>query len=101
LLGRADFVINSGGIKIHPEQIEDQIGQHLSLDCSYVISSVPDEKLGEAMVLVIEGTQIPNIDFQFLDKYHRPKAIKVIKKFPLTNSGKIDRMQIKKIIFTP
>lgn len=98
--GRADFVINSGGIKISPEEIEVLIAENLKINYNFVVSSVPDEVLGEALVLVLERSEEILLQFDFLDKYKRPKTIIRLAEFPLTNSGKIDRMKIKKIIFT-
>ena len=54
-LGRHDFVINTGGIKIPPEKIEallkTQVSQNLML------TSLPDELLGQRVVLLVEATQ--------------------------------------------
>ena len=60
-LGRMDHVINTGGFKVFPESIETRIAQvmddhfrsHLSTQ-RYFIAGVPDEKLGERIVLVVE-----------------------------------------------
>lgn len=100
-VGRADFIINSGGLKINPLEIEEAIGIHYPDLGAIVASSVPDARLGEAMVLVVEGDSVPSLHFDFLEKYRRPRQIILLAKFPLTNSGKIDRKLIKKIIFTP
>ena len=51
-LGRYDNVINSGGIKFFPEVIEKKIAAAMS--GRYFISSLPDERLGEKIILVIE-----------------------------------------------
>jgi O-succinylbenzoic acid--CoA ligase len=95
-IGRKDFVINSGGIKISPEKIEtllkDQIKQN------FVVSSVPDKSLGEKLVLVIEGKdQELLIDYKRLPKYHQPKQIIHIDSIPLQNE-KIDRKAIQSIL---
>lgn len=100
LKGRADFVINSGGIKISPEEIEALIAENLQISSNFIVSSIADELLGEALVLVLERSDDISLQFDFLDKYKRPKKIICLEEFPLTNSGKIDRMMIKKIIFT-
>ncbi|HEY5507121.1 MAG TPA: AMP-binding protein, partial [Paludibacter sp.] len=52
-LGRADSAINSGGIKIHPEQVEKKLEG--IIPSSYFISSVPDQLLENKVVLVIES----------------------------------------------
>lgn len=96
--GRADFVINTGGVKVSPEAIERQIKLHLQLENEFVISSMPDDQLGEKLVLVIEAelSAINFSNFDFLPKYMKPKKLVCLPEFPKTNSGKIDRKQIKK-----
>jgi len=103
ILGRVDSVIISGGIKYSPESIEkkleDLIGQ------SYVISSVPDQKLGEKLVLVIEGKTFPTKNLQeIIDKnlpaFEQPKQILFLEKFPKTTSGKVKRNEVKLAILS-
>lgn len=93
-IGRADNVINSGGIKLFPEQIEDLLKPYMP--SSYFITSKPDAVLGEKLVLVIEGIE-QEIDFSEakLTKYQKPKEIIFVSEFPRTESGKIQRNKIK------
>ena len=51
ILGRADHAVISGGIKIHPEDLERRLGPFIAF--GYCISSVPDGKWGEKLVLAI------------------------------------------------
>ncbi|MBC7524129.1 MAG: AMP-binding protein [Flavobacterium sp.] len=90
-LGRIDNVINSGGIKLIPEQIEEKLAG--KIEQRYFISSVEDKELGEKVILVIEGTayQIDKSIFDCLDKYEKPKKIIFISKFKETGNGKIIR----------
>ena len=53
IIGRSDDVINTGGIKIIPAFIEKKIEKWVT--SPFVVSSVPDDELGEKVVLVIEG----------------------------------------------
>ncbi|MBS7333436.1 MAG: AMP-binding protein [Weeksellaceae bacterium] len=89
-IGRADNVINSGGIKLFPEQIEDLIKPYI--DSAYFITSKKDELLGEKLVLVIEGAH-KTIDLSKanLSKYQIPKEIIFVPEFERTESGKIRR----------
>lgn len=101
ILGRVDDVIISGGIKYWPEAIEKKLQQIIS--GRYVISSLPDEKLGEKLVLVIEGpfTESEGIKekiTRILPSFERPKEICHLKSFPETDNGKIKRKEIKRII---
>lgn len=101
-LGRRDHVINSGGIKIHPEQLEKSIEAHFSSE--FMISWQPDPKLGSECILIIEGqtitkekqNEIENIIRRNFSKYHLPKQIVVLKEFEKTNSGKIKREETRK-----
>ncbi len=92
-LGRYDNVINSGGVKLMPEQIELKLAE--SLPRYFFVSSLPDEKLGEKLVLVIEGDkiEIDPITFTNLDTYETPKEIFFIPEFERTGSGKIKRSE--------
>ncbi|MEP1225906.1 AMP-binding protein [Ekhidna sp.] len=87
-LGRKDFVINSGGIKINPEFIEEKLSDQFEND--FMISSLPDKTLGSKVVLISSGSK-QVIDFDILDKYHRPKESFFDCNIFKTTSGKIDR----------
>jgi O-succinylbenzoic acid--CoA ligase len=92
-LGRMDNVINSGGIKLIPEQIEDKLSKHIHK--RFFITSKEDKELGEKLVLVIEGQQddFDSSLFDDLDKYEKPREIIFIPKFKETASGKIMRKE--------
>ncbi|WP_194767620.1 AMP-binding protein [Tamlana sp. I1] len=90
-LGRFDNVVNSGGIKLFPEQIERKLQGKITED--FFITSKPDDTLGEKLVLVIQSeanTIDPEI-FKGLDKYEKPREIIPVAKFVETSSGKIHR----------
>lgn len=98
-LGRFDNIINSGGIKISPEQIEAKLSSYIQN--RFFITSEPDLRLGEKIILIIEGedwhTQeldllCRHID-QVLEKYEHPKNIYFKKNFIETYSGKIVRLR--------
>ncbi len=91
-IGRADNVINSGGIKLFPEQIENKLKPFITSD--FYITSKTDELLGQKLILVVEGEE-RSLDFSSADlsKYQVPKEIIFIEKFPRTESGKIKRQQ--------
>lgn len=91
ILGRKDNIINSGGIKIQIEEVEDALRPVISVN--FAITSVPDPKFGEAIVLLVEtgenGLCFP-ID-HVLTRYQRPRYIFRVDSIPLTGSGKTDR----------
>ncbi|MCF6279982.1 MAG: AMP-binding protein [Flavobacteriaceae bacterium] len=51
-LGRYDNIINSGGIKLIPEQIEEKLAK--IIEQRFFVSSIPDKILGKKLVLVVE-----------------------------------------------
>lgn len=92
-LGRMDNVINSGGIKIIPEQIEEKLAG--KIDARFFIASKEDKELGEKVILVIEGKKQPIDDaiFADLDKYQKPKETVFVSKFKETANGKVMRKE--------
>lgn len=99
LWGRMDNVINSGGIKIQPEVVEQQIAS--CFDVPFAISSVPDAKLGEKLVLVAEGclteysVRTANI---LLHPYQRVHLYVAVAGLPRTASQKLDRPALRRFL---
>ena len=91
LKGRIDNVINSGGVKIFPEEIEEKLAKYISV--RFFIASQKDEKFGEKVILVIEGNtyEVDTIIFSDLSKYQVPKEIVFIDEFVETETNKINR----------
>lgn len=91
LKGRMDNVINSGGIKIFPEEIEEILAKYISFP--FFIASKPDEVLGEKVILVLEATpfSFDNSVFLELSKYQIPKEILFLESFERTETQKINR----------
>ncbi len=108
-LGRADFVINSGGVKVFPEIIEEKIQgtifEHFG-SIPYFIYGLPDERLNQKVVLVLEKTPPENYSFDVLieslkrhvNRFHLPKDIFFLEKFEFTDSGKINRIATAELI---
>lgn len=92
-LGRMDNVINSGGIKLIPEQIEEKLAG--KIDVRFFIASKEDKELGEKVILVVEGEKqtIDDAIFDDLDKYEKPKEILFVPKFKETANGKVLRKE--------
>jgi O-succinylbenzoic acid--CoA ligase len=106
--GRLDNVINSGGVKIHPEEVETEISRILTPDfwrsirlqpLNYYISKRPSDKWGEEAVLLLETegitsetkTRVYEALKRSLPPYHIPKDIIPLSHFPRTYNGKIIR----------
>ena len=99
--GRTDNVINSGGVKLFPEKIEQKLSPYISKP--FYIGKQPDHQLGERPLLLIESKPWPEKQMlqlrkqikEILEKYEIPRKVIFIEKFPRTVSGKIIRKQIK------
>lgn len=98
-LGRTDFVINSGGIKLHPEKIESKLSD--LINAPYFVFGEKDQLFGEKLILLIESSTELNItksDLQLaLSKHAVPKEIRCIPQFDYTSSGKINRLTSQKL----
>lgn len=96
--GRFDNVINTGGVKVHPEMVEDSLRG--LIDRRFYVMAEPDVKFGEIVVLKIEGTPLSddllrNLQSDIarrLSKFERPKKILFLAKFNETDSGKVIRI---------
>ncbi len=107
LLGRTDFIINSGGIKVNPEAIESVISYMIPLPIKkhFAISSILHPVFGEQVILVLEEEfnelqfqdiviKLQNLDF----KNEVPRQFRVINAIPLTENGKTDRKKLNESI---
>lgn len=94
-VGRADFVINSGGVKIQIEELEKELQEKIS-DRLFIFPRA-SEKFGQKVTLIIEGKEksdyLSKKFYSFLkNSYHIPKEIVFAERFLLTPSDKIDRL---------
>ncbi len=87
-LGRKDFVINTGGFKVQPEHVESTIAPQLH--GRYILSSLPDDLLGQRVVLIAEES-FKELDFSKLHPYEKPKNLFFGQKVILTANDKVDR----------
>lgn len=97
ILGRKDNVINSGGIKIQAEEVEKLLRPFIPVP--FVITSVPDPRLGQAVTLLFEGEldmeELKDKVQEILSPYHRPKYIRMVDFIPQTGNGKINRVKCR------
>lgn len=96
IVGRKDNVINSGGVKIHIEELEALL-QPL-IKCQYAITSFSDPKFGEVVVLVVDGEVDEYLLAQHISPYSFPKKIIRLATIPYTETGKVSRAMLKKIV---
>ena len=97
-LGRKDNIINSGGVKIFPEKIEDQLKNLIGLP--FFITGVDNARTGQEVAIAIEKKSFTLKEayemkqkFEKLGKLCTPKSILVISKFLRTENGKIKRAE--------
>ena len=108
-LGRWDNVINSGGVKIPLEEVEQMLEPSLKKvlgNRTSITIGVPDEKLGQRLVLVVEDveTNAEKLRAEIAQtwpeakKYWRPKEVYTLAEIPRTRTGKIDRNKTLELI---
>jgi len=93
ILGRKDNTINTGGIKVQIECVEETLRSIISV--TFAVTAVPHPGLGEAIVLLVEKAAdtdgLPDKIASLLPRYQQPKYIRQVDAIPLTGSGKTDR----------
>jgi O-succinylbenzoic acid--CoA ligase len=104
-LGRIDNVINSGGVKVHPERVEEEVEKvllELGITSRFFVFGVDDELLGQRVVLFLEGGRLEcTVEENLLGKvkdrvdlYNAPKELVYVPAFLETATGKIDKRKI-------
>ncbi len=110
ILGRTDNVIDSGGIKINAEQVENQLHDIVPYD--FAITKVADEKFGEAVAMVVampmgeENASLKDelkklkekVNDSLENKYYRPRRYFVVETIPRTGTGKIARREVEMLL---
>lgn len=99
ILGRKDNTINSGGVKIQIEQVEERLRHHLHIP--FQISARKNAKFGEIVVLIYNNVgneaNIRKVCEETLPPYWVPKAYIAVDELPLTGTGKPDRATARRI----
>lgn len=105
ILGRKDNTINSGGVKVQIEQVEGKLRPHLPFP--FMITSAPDVKFGERIILLLQAAEADFSDRQLeevfreeLPPYWRPKQTVRTRSLPLTETGKPDRATARRMVHT-
>ena len=105
-LGRADFVINSGGLKLHPEQLEAELERLLAaqgMKLHFFFYGVEDATWGQKLVLFVREEGIDEEQKQRLaqiaqqvEKKQQAKSIVYCKEWVMTPTGKVNRIETVK-----
>ena len=111
VLGRADDVINTGGRKVLPQDVERAIDRSLMLRGlvrTSVVVGVPDPEWGqrvEALVTLEEGTDPAEASALVrsalrtteVPAHMIPKRVHVVEELPLLGIGKVDRAAARRL----
>ncbi|MCY7358295.1 MAG: AMP-binding protein [Rudanella sp.] len=115
IMGRADSIINTGGVKVQPERIERLIMSVLTsvgLSPRLFVAGRPNERLGQQLVLVVEGdwavqqaVEVAQEQWsaairQEIGPYAVPKALIFAPSFRETPTGKIDRKATMEMVYS-
>ena len=108
-LGRFDNVINSGGVKLYPEKVEEKLSK--VIESRFFMTGIPDEKLGQRLILILEKSTNKKTNLalkeelfskirtlNILSRFEIPKEIYFLDNFIETSSGKIQRNQTINLI---
>jgi 3-oxocholest-4-en-26-oate---CoA ligase len=102
-LGRGAGVINTGGEKVHPQEVEDALLAHPGVTDASVVG-VPDETWGERVVAVVAVSDPALTDTELraavragLAGYKVPRAIVLLPALPRTPTGKLELTAIRRL----
>jgi fatty-acyl-CoA synthase len=97
LLGRGSQVINTGGEKVYPEEVEEALKRHPSVRDAVVVG-VPDERFGERICAIVDlkpTSEPPTLEAlalhvrQHLADYKQPREL-VLAPVQRAPNGKVD-----------
>lgn len=97
-VGRRDAMIKSAGNRISPQEIEEA-ALASGLVAEAVALGVPDEKLGQAVHLVVRGSgdddALKAVLKRDLPNFMQPQVIRWVEAMPVNPNGKIDRAALQ------
>jgi acyl-CoA synthetase (AMP-forming)/AMP-acid ligase II len=104
LEGRVDEVINSGGEKVSPAEVEAALRGHPQVaDCAVLSADDPEGVLGQIVVAVVvpagggllDGAELTRFCAGRLEAHKVPRAIRIVESLPRTALGKVDRGRLR------
>lgn len=105
MLARKKHVIKSGGENVFVADVENVVKRHDAVrEC--IVTGVPDERLGEAVMAVVElkpgrSLTLPELQEhckQYLSSYKKPLYMEIVDSFDMDDAGKIRRNRIEERI---
>ena len=104
ILGRQKELINRGGVKFLPQNVEEVLLRHPAVHMAAIVG-MPDERLGErnaCFVVPAAGEEPPSLEelCQLLEKegtskFMWPERLEIVESLPLTPTGKIQRAVLR------
>ncbi|HEU0303201.1 MAG TPA: AMP-binding protein [Gaiellaceae bacterium] len=99
LRGRTKEIVNRGGEKVSPAEVEDALLGHPDVEQAASFA-VPDERLGEdvgAAVVVREGSSVTERELQErvaeqLADFKVPSTVRIVREIPKGPTGKLQRL---------
>ncbi len=104
LQGRVDDVINSGGEKVSPDEVEAALRGHPQVaDCAVLRADDPEGRLGQIVLAVVVPAPGAVLAAEELTRYcgsrlepHKvPRAFRIVESLPRTPLGKVDRGRLR------
>lgn len=97
LLGRGSVCINTGGEKVFPEEVEETLKTHATVQDAIAVG-VPDDRFGQRIIAVVEPSSGAAIEGEELIAhvkanlagYKAPKQVLVVESLTRAPNGKID-----------
>ena len=104
LLGRGSVVINTGGEKVFPEEVEEVLKQHPAITDAVAVG-VPDDRFGEVICAVVEVSPGATADaddvIEFvrgkLARYKAPRCVVTVDTIGRSPAGKVDYQTLRKL----
>jgi len=105
--GRADDLINCGGLKVNPDSIQESVNKALKVENQIGISKISNQLLGDGFFVAVEessGLNLSDVKFYVakeLEKQHSNLSSAItcqfIKRIPRTATGKIQRKELSQL----
>ena len=99
ILGRTDNIICSGGLKFQLEALEEKLAP---LPVPFLLTAVPDARLGQALALIYEGADADSdlllrLCRERLGRHEQPRHILRAAHLPRTETGKPARKEAARL----
>ena len=101
--GRKKELVNRGGVKIAPREIEDILVEHPQIADAAVIG-MPDERLGERVCAFVVAAPGPAPTFESVVEHVRargvavqklPERLELVDELPRTATGKVEKFRLR------